>query len=62
MQIREFQYLFSHIGTDSDKYAMAIGLTSFFALWFFNSLRRASQPRCVLRTHTASRPAFLSPD
>ncbi len=47
MQLREFKYLFDHIRTDSDGYAMAIGLTAFFALWLFNSLRRAAQPRCV---------------
>jgi hypothetical protein len=40
-----FQYLFSHIGTDSDKYSVAIGLTAFFALWFFTSLRKVRSRR-----------------
>ena len=47
VQIRELQYLFRHIPTDSDKYAMLIGITAFLAMWFFNSLRKGLQPRCV---------------
>jgi hypothetical protein len=45
VQIHELQYLFTHIPTDSDKYAMFIGITAFFAMWLFNSLRKGLQPR-----------------
>lgn len=47
MQIHELTYLFKHIPTDADKYSMFIGISAFFAMWFFNSLRKGLQPRCV---------------
>jgi hypothetical protein len=45
VQIRELTYLFKHIPTNADKYAMFIGIPAFFAMWFFNSLRTGLKPR-----------------
>jgi hypothetical protein len=42
VQINEYRFLFQHIRSDSNSTAMAIGFTAFFALWFFNTLRRVS--------------------
>ena len=47
VQIHELTYLFKHIPTDADKYSMFIGISAFFAMWFFNSLRKGLQPRCA---------------
>ncbi|EWM24464.1 sulfate transporter [Nannochloropsis gaditana] len=44
VQINEYRYLITHIRTESNSTAMAMGLTSFFALWFLNTLRRSSRP------------------
>lgn len=43
MQINEYRYLITHIRTESNSTAMAMGLTSFFALWFLNTLRRVRE-------------------
>ncbi|GAB5037369.1 sulfate transporter [Nannochloropsis oceanica] len=48
VQINEYRYLFQHIGSKSNPLAMAIGFTAFFALWFFNTLRRISRPRLAV--------------
>ncbi|GAB5037368.1 sulfate transporter [Nannochloropsis oceanica] len=45
VQVHELKYLFSHIGTDSNKYSVTIGLTAFFTLWTFTALRKATKSK-----------------
>ena len=60
MQIHELKYLFQHIPTDADKNAMFIGISSFFAMWFFNSLRKGLQPRYVRACFVGITTTYIS--
>ena len=44
LQWHEFRYLFNNLH-NANRYSMAIGLTAFFALMFFNGLRKSLKPR-----------------
>jgi len=44
VQLKEFSFLFRHLKSDSNRYSMAIGIPSFFALWGLRTLRIALTP------------------